>query len=163
MNKIFFLIVINVFTFNMKAEAQSGKNTFDFWIGKWDAYWNDSLKGTNEVTKILNDHVVSENFNTLDGLFSGKSWTVFDSVTNLWKQTWVDNNSEFMSFTGRREGENVIMNMTDARTKNGNTYYMRMVFSEIKNESFIWDWQSSKDKVEWKTAWMIHYKRSGHK
>ena len=145
----------------MKAEAQSEKGTFDFWIGKWDAYWNDSLKGTNEITKILNEFVVSENFNTSDGLFSGRSWTVFDSASKIWKQTWVDNNGEFMSFTGGIESDNVILNMNDARTRNGNTYYMRMVFSEIKYESFVWDWQSSKDKIEWKSVWKINYKRSG--
>lgn len=163
MKKLILLIVLNVISQNIITKAQSDKNTFDFWIGKWDAYWNDSLKGTNEISKILNNMVVSENFNTSDGLFSGKSWSVFDSASNIWKQAWVDNNGAYMLFTGGREGDNVVLNMTDAKLRNGDTYYMRMVFSEIKSESFIWDWQSSKDKTAWKSAWMIHYKRNNQK
>lgn len=141
--------------------AQNSPTTFDFWVGSWDAYWNDSLKGTNTITKAMNNKVVEENFVQNDKGYFGKSWSVFDSAAGVWRQTWVDDTGAYLSFTGGKEGDKVILSKTDSRKgKNGKEVFMRMVFSNIKQQSFDWDWQSSEDsKNTWKTMWAIRYKR----
>jgi len=36
----------------------------------------------------------------------------------------------------------------------------RMVFSEIRNDSFLWNWESSADNGKtWKNNWKINYKK----
>jgi len=153
-----FSILIFLFT-HLPVKAQNSDKAFDFWVGNWNTYWEDSLRGSNIISKSLNDFVVEENFTSIDKSFIGKSWTVYDSSSNNWKQTWVDNTGAYLVFTGGKDKENVILNLAEERKSNGKSYYMRMIFSNIKQDSFDWDWQSSKDKVSWKTVWAIKYKR----
>lgn len=158
MKKIILYLFL-LFNLSMEAQNKPLHNTFDFWVGNWNAWWNDSLRGTNSITKTLKNTVVEENFSFNDGSFLGKSWTLYDATTNSWKQTWVDDTGAYLLFTGGKEDDKVILNMTEPRTKNGNKVYMRMVFFNISHESFDWDWQSSEDKINWKSTWAIHYKR----
>jgi hypothetical protein len=37
----------------------------------------------------------------------------------------------------------------------------RMVFLNIKPDSFDWHWESSTDGKTWKLNWPIHYQRKG--
>lgn len=162
MNKLLLSIVIFIH-FNMQVQSQNTENTFDFWVGNWDAYWNDSLKGTNIIKKTLKDKVVEENFKFNDKTFVGKSWSVFDPNTKTWKQTWVDDSGAYLLFTGGQEGKDVVLTMTDTRILKGKTVYMRMTFYNIEKNSFDWDWQSSEDKEKWNTVWAIKYKRNQKK
>ncbi len=153
---IFALILINL---SMEIKSQNTENTFDFWVGKWDASWNDSLKGTNIIKKTLKDKVVEENFSYNDKSFIGRSWSMFDANTKTWKQTWVDDAGAYLLFSGGQEGKDVILSMTEPRVQKGKTVYMRMIFFNIEKDSFDWDWQSSEDKEKWTSNWAIKYKR----
>ena len=161
MKKIFFALTL--FSLSMQVQSQNTENTFDFWLGKWDAYWNDSLKGTNVIKKTLKNKVVEENFSYNDKTFIGRSWSMFDATTKTWKQTWVDDAGAYLLFTGGQEGKDVILTMTDTRTVKGKTVYMRMIFYNITKDNFDWDWQSSEDKEKWTTVWAIKYKRNKKK
>jgi hypothetical protein len=158
MKSIFTVIIFICITENLRSQANM--QTFNFWIGTWDAYWNgDTLRGTNTITKALKNNVVEENFKFNDGSFTGKSWSVYDSTTKIWKQTWVDDAGAYLTFTGGKEDDKVILWLTDKKTKNGKTIGMRMIFYNIKPDSFDWDWQSTTDDKNWKSNWLIHYKR----
>lgn len=159
-NKIKLLLILLTFSWcGTNLPAQNTEKSFDFWIGNWDAYWNDSLKGSNDVDKILDSKIIQENFSTLDNSFTGKSWTAFDIINNLWKQTWVDNSGAYIIFTGGEESDGVAL-YTEEKTKvNGEKYFMRMKFENIDRSGFDWNWQSSPDKKNWKTVWAIKYKR----
>ncbi|MDP1802864.1 MAG: hypothetical protein Q8L81_15995 [Bacteroidota bacterium] len=158
MKKTSFILIL-VIVFIMNVRSQNNANTFDFWIGKWDAYWADSLKGTNILTKTLNDLVIEENFSFNDRSFLGRSWSMYDSVSKVWNQTWVDDAGAYLLFKGGKEGDNVVLSQINPKIKNNTTVYMRMVFSNIKKNSFDWDWQSSVDNINWKSSWAIKYKR----
>ena len=157
MRRVFILILLSVMV--TSAKTQNNKNTFDFWLGTWDAYWNDSLKGTNTITKTLNNLVIEENFVFNDKTFKGRSWTVYDTTKKIWKQIWVDDQGAYLHFTGGSEGDKVILSMEPAKDKKGKMVTKRMVFYNIKPDSFDWDWQSSSDKKKWKSNWLINYKR----
>ncbi len=155
--KSLFITLLVLCTFNIIS--QNNKNTFDFWVGNWNAYWNDSLKGTNTITKTLKDKVVEENFKINDKSFFGRSWTVYDSTNKIWQQTWVDDAGAYLVFTGGREGDKVILKMAPKKDNTGKIKISRMVFFNIKPDSFDWDWQSSYDQKFWTSNWLIHYKR----
>jgi hypothetical protein len=140
---------------------------FDFWVGEWDLTWqdNDSTvgKGKNIIKKILNDQVVYENFSGLTGQykgFEGKSYSMYDRLSGQWKQTWVDNQGSYLDFVGRTEGKNRIFERS-FMGPNGNEVRQRMVFHDITEDRFIWDWQYSTDEgITWLTNWQIFYKRT---
>jgi hypothetical protein len=153
------IIIFLTISLSMLKAQENTKSTFDFWLGNWNAYWSDSLRGINTITKILKDNVVEEHFVFNDKSFVGRSWTVFDSKNAIWKQTWVDDAGAYLTFTGGQEGDKVILRMTDKKVTNGKTVSMRMVFYNINKDSFDWDWQSSEDEKNWKSVWLINYKR----
>ena len=140
-------------------KAQNSEKTFDFWVGNWNLYWNDSLKGNNIINKIMDDKIIQENFSSLDNSFIGKSWTVYDSTNGIWKQTWVDNNGAYIVLNGGEEADGVALYTEEKTKKTGEKYYMRMIFKNIHKEGFDWLWQSSPDKIKWNTLWAIKYER----
>lgn len=141
------------------TETQNTANTFDFWIGEWDAWWSNMPQGTNTITKILNDQIVEESFSYNNGSFNGRSWTVFDNTNKIWKQTWVDDQGDYLLFTGGQVDNTIVLTLTGKTTRDGQSVSMRMVFYNITPDSFDWDWQSSTDDKKWRSVWLIKYKR----
>jgi len=156
-----FLLIVFLGISNFYAQGSNTKNDFDFWLGDWKVEWTDQTgqaqSGTNSIQKILNGKVIEENFSA--GSFTGKSVTLFDSTNNIWKQTWVDNNGGYMTFTGGMEKDKMLLywNTID---KNGKPVKFRMIFSDIQKDNIKWDWEKSTDDgISWTLAWQLNYKR----
>ncbi len=154
------------------APVQQNKSpeaaAFDFWIGKWDLTWTIKQKvekGKNKIKRILNDYVIKEDFEAKEGSlkgFRGKSWSVYNPKTKEWKQTWVDSQGAYLDFVGEIKGDKRIFKRTF--TNNGKTVMQRMVFFNIKENNFDWNWESSLDNGKtWKLQWQIHYTRAEKK
>ncbi|TNE74306.1 DUF1579 domain-containing protein [bacterium] len=150
-------VAVSVSAQNPSVHVHSSE--FDFWLGKWDLTWNDSLKGTNSITKILDGKIIQESFNGQPGgPLKGLSFTAFDSFSNQWKQTWVDNQGAYLDFSGGMKADSMILSRSFQR--NGQTIWQRMVWFNISANHFDWLWQNSTDnKRTWKTNWQIDYKR----
>lgn len=146
------------------ALAQSGHNDLDFWVGDWtmegrsrtsfekDEYTDGKCENT--IEKRQDGKVIHENFRT-DG-FTGESWSVFQPQTKTWRQTWVDNGGSYLLFEGGRVDNKIILNMTNAPKG----VQARMVFSDIKDNSFVWNWEQSRDEGKsWVLMWELRYKR----
>ena len=132
------------------------ENQFDFWLGEWNATWNDGGEGINRVLKILNGKVVQENFSAPDLI--GLSVSCFDFERQLWCQTWVDNSGSYLDFTGSFDGEKMVLER-DAIVK-GQACKQRMVWFEIEADKFEWNWERSDDEGKtWRVLWNIHYTR----
>jgi hypothetical protein len=143
------------------------EHAFDFWLGEWDLTWQNedgsTASGKNRVCRILDGHVIEENFEVLTGDMAGyvgKSYSVYNSQTGEWKKTWVDNGGAYLDFTGDIDGGNRIFQRT-AITSNGNRFLQRMVFYDITEDSPSWEWQRSEDDGEtWQLMWRIQYRRA---
>ncbi|OJJ22447.1 hypothetical protein BKI52_07135 [marine bacterium AO1-C] len=145
---------------------------FDFWVGKWNAVWKNADgttgRATNEITKILNNKVIRENFQVKDDKnfkgFHGLSFSVYSAASKTWKQTWVDNQGAYLDFHGKFDGDKRIFErkFTGASGKiKGKVIMQRMVFYNIKPNSFDWDWEMSLDEGKtWKLNWRIKYTRA---
>ncbi len=134
----------------------------DFWVGEWQATWpapqagQPEVRGTNVIRKILSDCVVEENFS--GPAFEGKSVSTFNPRNGRWQQTWVDSDGGYLDFVGGADGTNFIY--TRSFVQNGKTIHQRMVFKNIKSDSFDWSWERSEDEGKtWKVVWPIHYSR----
>ena len=137
---------------------------FDFWLGDWNGTWSDTLHGTNHVEKIMEGCTVQENFADPRLNYLGKSWTVYNKNYKLWQQTWVDNQGGYISLTGGKTGDSMILT-TQERSVPVNIsatgkLISRMVFYNIQQQSFDWNWEASTDGGKsWKLNWHIHYIR----
>lgn len=159
------LLMLAVLTVN-NLYAQLDSTTFDFWVGKWDASWQNpqgvTEKGTNFIEKILDGRVIQEHFVILSGQnkgFKGTSISVYNPVTKSYHQAWADNSGGYFDFIAEVDGEKKIFT-TQPRKRGDDTIIQRMVFYDIKHESFTWDWELTKDHGKtWSLQWRIHYTR----
>ncbi|MBL8059941.1 MAG: DUF1579 family protein [Chthonomonas sp.] len=137
---------------------------FDFWIGEWkcagDSYdaagKATKTEATNRIAKILDSKVVEENFKM--GSFIGRSYSTYDPTAKLWRQTWVDNQGSYIALTGKFEAGKMILQTIPNPLQP--KVASRMVFENIKKESFDWNWESSTDEGKtWKLNWHLRYTR----
>lgn len=169
----FLLTALFILTIPRNASAQTNladltpAQYFDFWIGEWQLTWQDADgttgTGTNTVERILDGRVIKENFKGLTGAFSGftgESYSVYNPRTDIWKQTWVDNSGGYLDFTGHFR-ENKRLFIREGVNQNQEPVLQQMIFYDIDQDSFTWDWQISPDNGEtWTLQWRIHYRRA---
>ncbi len=142
---------------------QQESRQFDFWIGEWDLTWGEDAEvgaGTNVITAELDSCVIEENFTALeDEPFVGKSVSVYDSESGLWKQTWVDNHGNYLDFDGGfRDGKMILQRRTHQEDEE---IWQRMVWYNISDDSLDWNWEKSTDGGQnWQVLWKIHYLRN---
>ena len=137
---------------------------FDFWVGKWkasgDSYAPNGTKthtdAENTITRAFDGHVVQENFTM--GSFKGMSVSVYDPRVKAWRQTWVDNQGGYIPLSGNlTDGKMTLQTPTRPTNPKASN---RMIFSNIKAESFDWDWEATADGgTTWKLSWHLHYTR----
>jgi hypothetical protein len=134
----------------------------DFWLGDWDAAWDASPgtpagNGSNRIAKTYEGCVIEEHFDGRPGQhLQGHSVSVYFAPAREWRQTWVDNEDGYIDLTGGPQPNGNFILQT-GRRPGGKT--SRMVFTDIKTDSFTWRWQSSGDGKTWSDAWVIHYTR----
>jgi hypothetical protein len=144
---------------NAKPCAAPEARQFDFWIGEWEASWGDDGEGKNTITSMLGGCVILENF---DGSPStplrGMSVSTFDARAGKWKQTWVDNQGGYLDFAGEfADGKMILQRQA---TVDGQAFQQRMVWHNIAEKEFDWNWERSDDGGQtWKVLWAIHYMR----
>jgi hypothetical protein len=142
-------------------------SSMDFWVGDWALIWDDgdgkTGQGTNRIERVLGGMVIQENFEAKQGKIAGyvgKSWSVYNKRTGEWKQTWVDNQGAYLDFEYQQDGEKKMFARSFIGPA-GKTVQQRMVFRDIQENSFTWDWESSTDLGEtWKLQWQIKYVRN---
>jgi hypothetical protein len=137
---------------------------FDFWVGDWILTWTDSLHGTNHIEKLFGNCTLHENFADPKTNYLGQSWSVYNVNYKTWQQTWVDNQGGYIALTGGMVGDSMILkteikHVPESISASG-TIVSRMVFYNIRTDSFDWSWESSKDEgTNWTPNWQIHYSR----
>lgn len=147
-------------------QAQAVHDDFNFWIGNWEGSWYDENgnKGiaTNEITTILDGRCLQEKFEVTSGQtkgFKGMSISTFIPSKGVWKQNWFDAQGGYFAFTSAYEADKKIF-ITDLPQSGGKIRRQRMVFYDIKEDSFTWDWEWSDDGgATWNLSWKIAYKR----
>jgi hypothetical protein len=140
---------------------------FDFWVGEWDVTWTGSEgqpggTATNRVEKTLGGCAVEEHFTGVTGNnLAGHSVSLYSVRDKAWKQTWVDNQGGYIDLTGEfKDGAMTLVH--HGTTLDGKPLMSRMVYTNIKPDSFDWRWESSRDGgATWKILWPLHYQRKG--
>ncbi len=141
---------------------------FGFWLGTWDLTWpaeqtgGDAGRlahGQNRIERVLGGCVIEENFSTDDGAFLGRSLSLHDERSGVWRQTWVDSSGAYLTFTGGLDDGRMIL-ATEPLHRDDEVVVNRMVFGDITRDSLRWAWQGSRDGGDtWTDLWTIDYRR----
>ncbi len=135
-------------------------NQFDFWLGSWNLTYNDTVHASNTISRDLDGCVIYEHFNDPTSKLNGNSWSVYNSKTKKWQQTWVDNQGGYIVLTGEMKEGKMILFTEPAIGPKGKKLQYRMTFFNILKESFNWNWESTTDEgATWQPGWAIHYQR----
>jgi len=161
---LFLSLLSSAQTNNQKPCAAAQSSQFDFWVGEWNLTWADSLHGTNRIEKMFGNCTIHENFKDPKLNYLGQSWSVYNSNYNEWQQTWVDNAGGYIALTGGMQGDSMVLTTAERKVPVNisptGKMINRMVYYNIKKDSFDWTWEASTDGgVTWKPGWKIHYER----
>jgi hypothetical protein len=140
-------------------EPSPEASQFDFWLGEWDCTWGDGERGSNSVQAIMGGFVVLEQFNGEPAMpLHGMSVSVYTPALKQWRQTWVDDEGNYLDFAGEFQDGRMVLART--AVEEGEHVRQRMVWYNIVPDSLDWDWQRSEDAgASWQSLWTIHYRR----
>ena len=137
------------------------ENQLDFWVGSWEVKdttpAGKTQTGSNKIERMYDGKVIHESFKM--GAFEGQSWSVYSPQQKRWNQTWVDNNGGYIAMASEMaDGDLAIRTLTRPKAPLvGN----RMVFSDVKPNSFMWRWEQTSDGGKtWKLSWQLQYDRA---
>jgi hypothetical protein len=134
-------------------------DALDFWLGDWSVTWPNGT-GTNSIRRILNGRVIEEIFESRDAdgsVFLGRSLSVRDSKDGVWRQTWVDSAGGYLDLVGVDVDGRISFQREDLDGS-----LKRMVWLDVTNDGFRWEWQSSADRgATWAVIWPLDYRRLG--
>lgn len=161
--KNYFTILLLAPFLSISQEKNDVQSAFDFWVGEWKVTWYkaDSTiqHGTNSISKIQDGKVIEENFNDPNNNFTGISISVYSPLDSTWHQAWADNSGSYFNFIGNIEKDRRIFS-TVPRLEGESSIVLRMVFYEIEDDKFTWDWEKSIDGgLTWNLKWRIYYTR----
>lgn len=153
-------------TANPPTERAAEEKQFDFWIGDWDLTTKmatttgnkeiQTFHAKNSIRFIMDGKVIQENFDgsNLPGKLKGMSVSVYNKNLRKWEQTWVDNQGSYIDVAGEfKDGK---MTLSRHVKRNGKNYIARMIFENIKPDSFDWNWERSSDEGRtWQLIWRI--------
>ncbi len=144
----------------LDISVMAPERQLDFWLGEWNVKWEQG-QGTNSVQRILDGKVLHENFRgnwSGSHPFNGNSFSVYVATEKTWKQTWVDNQGGYADLKGNAEGSSFIL--MREQINDGQRILQRMLFTDIRRNSFTWDWQLSRNGgTTWVSNWKIEYTR----
>ncbi|NMH60154.1 hypothetical protein [Alteromonas ponticola] len=124
---------------------------FDFWLGEWKVTTPDgTTAGYNSIKKAFNNCVVTEHYQTKDGLY-GTSLNIYDQTTGKWHQSWVDKTGLRLQLTGGVHDGAMILT-GEATTKKGERVEHKISWTPQQNDSVIQHWEMRKvDTENWQT------------
>lgn len=129
---------------------------FDFWVGEWEVFNPDGKKvGENRIEKILGDCSLKESWRGVTGSV-GHSFNIYDSGSQQWHQTWVDNRGTLLLLDGGLvDGAMVLQGVTQGPE---GEVLNKITWTPIAdNVRQVWQVSSDKGKT-WKTIFNGLYK-----
>lgn len=141
--------------------------TLDFWVGEWIAEWDQQGQipagtGTNRVTRDeYGSCVITEHFRIDGGGLNAISVSTYRPGLKQWRQNWVDDQGGYFDLVGGPVSGSDHIFVFENKRVNEKQPFQRMIFQDVKPDSFTWRWQR-RDKPEdaWTDSWVIKYRKA---
>jgi hypothetical protein len=134
-------------------------SALDFWLGDWDVSWGPG-GGRNRLTRVVGGRGVLERFDGRGprGSLHGMSLSVRDTSDGRWRQTWIDSTGGYLALEGVEVDGRIGFQLE--ALEEGVLVQRRMIWTDVRPDSMVWRWQSSKDAgATWTDDWRIDYTR----
>lgn len=140
------LILSSISTFAQPCACCTPEHRqFDFWLGDWDVYVNDTIRGTNSIVMSQDSCLLVENWNSNQSAYSGTSYNFYNPINKTWNQTWVDNQGGNLVLQGEfSEGKMVLVSEPTPNPK-GKTILNRITWTPDYQKNVRQVWEVSED------------------
>ena len=92
--------------------------------------------------------------------YLGASFSMYDPQKKKWVQTWVDNGGAYIALVGGPvQGRPYSFELVTVEPKGPRQVYSRMIWQDVKPDSFTWRWQAKQADGSWADSWVIRYRR----
>lgn len=131
---------------------------FDFWIGRWQVSQNGQDAGINTIELTHNGCVLTEDWTSAQGGFSGSSINLYDAARQQWHQTWSDSGGNLLLLEGGLEAGSMVMSGSRPGPE-GKTLTDRISWTPNEDGSIRQHWQTKSETSDWQTVFDGHYVR----
>lgn len=137
----------------------------DFWVGEWDGEFalpgGKTGRAVNRITRDeFGDCVIAEHFEQADIGYAGASHSTYDPLKKKWVQTWVDSSGAYITLIGGPAvGQPYSFELVTTEPKGPKQTWSRMIWQDVKPDSFTWRWQARQADGSWADSWVIKYMR----
>ena len=162
--KLYFLVFIFLAVSLSLCDAQEKKpcsdpkyHQFDFWLGQWNVTRTgkqDAPPAKSKISRLLDQCVIFEEYQSADGKYSGKSLNMFDSEANVWRQFWVDNEGGYLYFTGQFQNDDALHFVSKSEGSDRKVTITRMTFSKMPGDKVHQYIDQSKDNGK---TWTVYF------
>lgn len=132
---------------------------FDFWLGQWEVTVAPASapSAKSSITAVQGGCAVIEQFENQAG-FSGVSINFFDSVTELWHQSWMGNGGGAVHLQGGLEDGSMVLSDADLAVSKISGTINRVTWTALDDGRVRQHWQVSTDKgTTWSTPFDGYY------
>lgn len=136
---------------------------FDFWIGEWDVYVNESKVGENLITVAQGGCAIHENYTTV-GNYAGQSINYYDPIGKKWHQHWVGSGGDVYNYLETKRDKGMLQFESDFMGPKGKISLSRLTFTLNENGTVRQLFESSTDDGKsWSSAFDGIYKKKTKK
>lgn len=162
-----FTSMLNVYGQTTKPCAQAQFRVFDFWIGEWEVYKNNTNQkaGDSKISPILDSCVILEEWSSLTNpkgfQYAGKSFNTYNAASGQYQQTWVDNTGSSIEFLkGKYYNDTMHFETFPFKFSNDTMAIRRLRFIHKGIDKVQQFGEISKDNgLNWSTEYDLEYRR----
>lgn len=136
MKQVIILFLGLIISVGLNAQSSDCKcctdknSEFDFWVGSWNVTnKKGDLAGTSVIEKIQDNCIISENWKSAKGTYTGMSSNFYNTKTDEWEQMWLDNQGGSLHLKGKRVGNQMILQTDEVLNKEGKTFVNRITWT----------------------------------
>lgn len=144
-----------------QTESDDKYREFDFWIGEWDVYKQDTdtIVGKSKIEQIVDGKVIKETYHSTTSKYHGTSLNTYNPRTDQWEQFWVDNSGLTLHITGNIEDHKMVL-QNKISTEKG-ILSNKVKWQKNKNNTVRQTWSQSTDQEKtWKVVFDGEYRKS---
>jgi len=148
------LLLLSNFSFSQNTKkpcpcCSHEHRQFDFWLGEWEVFKNDTLVGFNNIVLLQDSCIIQENWKSVKGKYTGSSYNFFDKEMKMWRQLWIDNQGDNLWLQGEYEDNKMIM-YSEMSEESTSKSLNRITWTKNEDETVRQQWEISKgDGGKW--------------
>lgn len=153
---LFYAFLLTILPLSLFAQnAQSKKcpcctenhRAFDFWLGDWETFTPDGkLAGTNHIIMMQDSCIIQENWISARSGYTGTSYNWYNSTTDTWHQSWIDNQGGSLQLAGQLSGNKMVLSSEAVPDGKGGTTINRITWTDNSDGTVRQLWEVSADR-----------------